>query len=42
MCKQDSPGVGLHADLITDTAKTESYVTNALLPILSPSETIQM
>jgi hypothetical protein len=34
MCKQDMPGAGLHADLITDVNKTTSYINNALIPTL--------
>lgn len=35
MCKQDIAGEKMHDDLISDQAKTSSYITNALLPILA-------
>jgi len=35
MCKQDAAGAGMHADLISDTEKTKSYINHALLPILA-------
>ena len=34
MCKQDTAGAPMHADLISDEAKTRSYVQHALLPML--------
>lgn len=35
MCKQDIAGEKMHDDLISDQAKTSSYIANALLPILT-------
>ena len=35
MCKQDIAGAKMHADLITEPAKTQSYVEHALKPMLS-------
>jgi hypothetical protein len=35
LCEHHAPGAGLRADLIRDAAKTESYITHALRPMLS-------
>ena len=34
MCKQDNPGETMHDDLISDVTKTQSYIDNALTPML--------
>ena len=35
MCKQDIAGAAMHSDLISDAAKTQSYVDHALVPMLA-------
>lgn len=35
LCERRAPGIGLRADLIQDAAKTHSYITHALRPMLA-------